>query len=170
MKHRTLIYAFLLAILGSVAITVNAGSSATAITTITANIVPAASFSVSAPILLSQQSVNKPLIATTSQHQNSSKSVIPNSIILRTNDTQSPAKFSAKSSQNLAYDISMSSHVSATDNKINITADINHTLDVHGQHNNNDEHELIINGLVMDTADQDTGIYHGLIDITINYN
>lgn len=165
MKIRVLKNVFQLIALYSIAITANAGSSATAITTITANIVPTASFSVTEPILFSQQLANSLPISTTGHRENTPNSAFANSVILRTTNTGTTAKFSVKSSQNLAYDVSMPTRVSVSDSKSNITANISHTPDAHEELNINEEYEFKIGGAI-----KDTGAYHGLIDITINYN
>jgi len=161
---------FQLFALYSIVISANAGSSATAITTITANIVPAASFSVTDTISLSQQAANILPISTAGHRDNSPNSAFANRVILNTTDRRTTARFSVKSSQNLAYDISMPPHVSVSNNKSSITANISHTVNAHGQLNIDEVHELKIGGAFKDTTAQNTGAYHGLIDITVNYN
>jgi len=89
---------------------------------------------------------------------------------LRTTDTNKPAKFRVKSSQNLIYDVSMPSHISASNNKRKIKAYINHTLDADAQLNINEGYELEIGGSLKDDAEKNNGAYHGVIDITVNYN
>lgn len=170
MKIKTLISIFQLSILYTIAITANADSSATAFTTISANIVPAASFSVSTPVLLAQQTANVPLASATNHAINTSTSKFSNSILLRTPDGQSPVKFMVKSSQNLAYDVSISSHTSDFDNTGSINENINHTLDAHVKINIHEEHEMYIDGSMLNASEKNTGTNHGLIGITVNYN
>jgi len=167
---RTLINAFRLITLYAVTTTANSGSSATATTTITANIVPAASFSVTAPIILNRQTSNPAPRSNVSQEQNISKPTFTNSAMLRTTDTNNPARFRINSNQNLIYDVSMPSHISASNNKRKIKAYISHTLDADARLNINQGYELEISGSLKDDAEKKNGTYHGDIDITVNYN
>ena len=170
MKTRILINAFRLITLYSVATTANSGSSATAITTITANIVPAASFSVTAPIILNRQTSNPASRSNVSQEEDILKPAFAGGAMLRTTDTNYPAKIRINSSQNLIYDVSMPSHISASNNKRKIKAYINHTLEADAQLNINEGYELEIGGSLKDDAEKNNGAYHGVIDITVNYN
>ncbi len=160
----------LLIILNSIVFIAEAGSSATAITTITAKIVPAASFSVSESILLSRQAAASNRTTISHHPAHAAAPVSGNSVILNTINSENSAKFRVDSSQDMAFNISMSSSVLITDNTKNITANISRRHPDKGQLNINEEHELKIDGVVSSTESRNTGAYHGLIDITVNYN
>ena len=167
---RTLINAFRLITLYSLATTANSGSSATAITTITANIVPAASFSMTAPVILNQQTSNPASRSNVSQKEDILKPTFASSAILRTTDTNNPTRFRVNSNRNLIYDVSMPSHISASNNKREIKAYINHTLEADAPLDINEGYALEIGGSLKDDAENNNGDYHGVIDITVNYN
>jgi len=153
-----------------IVITANAGSSATANTTITTNIVPAASFSISNPIVLTQHTGNRHRNLVSTQLQHTIKSTSDNRVILNTVDTIYPPKLRINSTQKLTYDISMPPLVSASGYERNITANINNTSWKDDQPDVNAERLLKIDGTGTNNIHQDAGTYHGTIDITVNYN
>lgn len=167
MKIRILINVFWIFTLYSILITANAGSSATTITTVTANIVPAVSFSVTQPIMLTQQASNN-LPGTSAGNEGNTS--LSNNIILRSTNIKHTTKFRVKSSQKLAYDVSVPEHVSVSDYNSKITANITYKPHAQEQLNINEEHVLDIGGVLIDAIEHNRGAYHGLIDITVNYN
>lgn len=171
MHVRTLINSFLIILLYSITVTTDAGSSATAITTISANIVPAASFTVSSPILLNQGSVDRQrLLSSKFQQGIASKITSSNGLNPGPTVTGKATRLSVESSKNLVYDVSLSPQINATDNGSHITAKIRHSLENNGQTNSTEEFKLEIDGSLTGDKSQDTGAYRGLIDITVNYN
>ena len=170
MTSGRLINVVLLIMLNSVASVADAGSSATAITTISANIVPAASFTVSNSILLEQSATSR-VQATNIYHSGQvTKPLSAHKVILKTDNTKTPARIMVSSSQNMAFNISMSSSVRISDDTKNITASINHIPQDEIKLDINKEHELRIDGIIPNTESNNSGSYHGLIDITLNYN
>ena len=155
--------AFILFGLSSITLSAEAGSSATAITTISANIVPAASFSVIEPVLLRQGTSQS---AGSSQHHtaisNHGDHVIPSSV--------EPAKLKINSSQNLIYDVSLPSAVGISGNEGGASTRIGYSSSKNNAQVQNKEVLLEIDAAVSSDKTPKTGTYQGLFDITVNYN
>ncbi len=155
--------ALLLSGLFSITLTAEAGSFATAITTISANIVPAASFAVSDTVLLRQ-----PASKSVDTYHGNTINMKPGDRVSLS--SSKPAKLLINSSQNLVYDVSMPATVSITGNENNISTHLDYTPRENGQQAPNEDVLLEIGGELTNDNNPDAGTYQGLVDITINYN
>ena len=140
-----------------------AGSSATAITTISANIVPAASFSARDPVVMTLQgpgrgSGNGPV---------SNQASGDTSLRL---DTVGTAKFSINSSHNVIYDLSIPASVEASRDAASITTRIDESRHEARPYRDIEEYQLRFNGSVHRIDRPGDGTFRGLLDITVNYN
>ena len=159
MRISTLKHAFFLFALCSAAAAAQAGSSATAITTITANIVPAASFSAAEPVIL-----------TRSFGSTDHKAATTNQSGHVTLSSAEPTKLHIKSSQNLIYDLSIPASVSVPGIVHEVSTRFDKTRPQPSQGKTGNPVLMDITGAVNPARTQEPGDYKGLIDITVNYN
>ena len=145
-----------LALFGMCSATVSAGSgsSATAVTTISANIVPAASFMVTEPVILNR---------TTGATDHSS--VMANPAGRVTLSSADPPQMQIRSSQDLVYDLSIPASISIP----GIAQEVLTRFDEAGQRQGRRDtgHQFL---LEITGPAQNMRTYKGLIDITVNYN
>lgn len=144
-------------------------ASATAIATVSANIVPISSISASGAIILTTQGNNK-YVGTNSQYSGTPNISSDNNIRLSTLSSKDSLKFKISSSRNMTYDISISSTADMSDNKTEILLDNLHikTTEVGPKHK--EENRLVVNGSLLDNNKQKTNFYKGQAVFSINYN
>ena len=137
-------------------------SSATALATISANIVPLTSISSSGTLILTAR--------TNKQYTNTPNKSTENSVILSTASSKDFLKFKISNSREIAYDISISPIADMSDKTGKITLDNLH-IQKHEQISKyKKENGLIIDGTLLDTNTQKTINYKGQADITVHYN
>ena len=140
-----------------------AGSSATAITTISANIVPAASFSASRPLLLNELPAD---FASAENHK--LRALTRGRRVLL--GTAKPAEFFLKNDQNLVHDISVPSFSRASDQTGRKSVSIEHISSEKSYNIDSGHYTIDIDEAVLNNKNSKAGTYRGLIDITVNYN
>lgn len=140
-----------------------AGSSATATTTISANIVPAASFTARDSVVLIPRGPGQGGGNESVSNQASSATGL-------TLDTIGTARFSINSSNNVIYDLSIPASVDARSNAANMTTRIDEFRHVDHPYRNIEEYQLRLNGAVDRIDRAGDGTFRGLLDITVNYN
>ena len=154
----------ILLIIGLSPVIFEANAAATATATVTANVVPASSFSISESIHLN-----------TAPEKNSDvqRTLIDNNRVeISSLNNKDAVKVKINSYQNNIYDLSISSKSvltsSNSSNKIKID-----NLKIHNNIpslNSNNEQGLIIEGVLTKPDSKNTGPYSGTTEITVNYN
>lgn len=147
--------------MASVAFDTNA---ATATATVTANIVPASSFSISESIQLS----------TAAEKNNDVQQTLINNnrIEISSLNSKDAVKVKIISGHNNTYDLSISSKSILTSSKSSNKLEID-SLKLHKDTpslNHNNEQGLIIEGVLTKPDSKSTGPYSGITEITVNYN
>lgn len=141
----------------------SAGSSATAMTTISANIVPAASFTARDAVVLIPQDPGR--VSGTDPVSDQ----VPGATGL-TLDTIGTAKFSINSGHNVIYDLSIPAAVEVRGSAANMTTRIDEFRDEDHPYRNIEEYQLRFNGSLHPVERPGDGAFRGLMDITVNYN
>ena len=152
----------ILLIVGLVPVIFEANAAATATATVTANIVPASSFSISESIRLS----------TTSEKNSDEQQRLINNNHLEISSLNNTNAVKAKIiSHNNIYDLSISSNSIMTSSNSSNKIEIN-SLKIHNNTpslNRNNEQWLIIEG-VLTKPDSKNRSHSGTTEITVNYN
>ena len=159
MRFGALNITFALLGLCSAVVTAEAGSSATAITTISANIVPAASFTVAGPVTLHRSvGLTEHNAVATSQAGH---------VTLSSAD---PTKLQIRSSPSLVYDLSIPASISVPGIAHEVATRFDKTRQRQDRSDTGDQVLMDVVGAVKNTRTQEPGTYQGQIDITVNYN
>jgi len=145
------------------AMAATAGPSATAVTTISANIVPIASFSGTDVLQLNALVDN----ITARRHSIQPGAMQGEGVIL---GGSGPVEFRIDGNQNLEYDISVPSSTRISDRTGSVSTDIEHISREDYYDRDASQYIMKIDEAVLKDRDPKAGQYRGLIDITVNYN
>lgn len=154
----------ILLIIGLATVVYEANAAATATATVTANIVPASSFSISESF---HQSI------TPENNSDVQRTLINNNRIeISSLDNKNAVKVKIISYHNNTYNLSISSQsiLTGPDSSSRIKIDNLEINDSAPSLNSNNEQGLIIEGILTIPDNNNTGSYSGPTEITVNYN